>query len=95
MITTGNEVRSLAVQSFHQQNLFLAGQSIETVAAADREISCLILGLSSSGIQKIKAEIQKFQEKLMEIAGSEKNVERVYHCNFQFFPTSEPINEKP
>ncbi len=94
IITTGNEIRSLAVQNFHQQNLFLAGQSIETVPSTEREISCLILGLSENGIRKIKGEIQKFHEKIMEISRHEKDICRVYHCNFQFFPTSERINEK-
>jgi uncharacterized protein (TIGR02147 family) len=95
IITTGNEVRSLAVQNFHQQNLFIAGQSIETVASSERDISCLILGLSENGIQRIKGEIHKFQDKLLEIARHEKDIDRVCHLNFQLFPTSERINEKP
>lgn len=91
LITTGNEVRSIAVSSFHQQNLFLAGQSIETVPSSEREISSLILGLSPAGMQKIKTEIQNFQTKLLKIAETEKKVQRVYHLNFQFFPTSERL----
>jgi len=93
IITTGPEVRSLAVQNFHQQNLFIAGQSIETVPSSEREISCLVLGLSAEGADRIKGEIQKFQARLLKIAEHEKSVHRVYHCNFQLFPTSEPIND--
>lgn len=89
LITTGAEVRSLAVSSFHQQNLFLAGQSIETVPSSEREISCLILGLSPTGMQKIKTEIQNLQTKILKITETEKTVHRVYHLNFQLFPTSE------
>jgi uncharacterized protein (TIGR02147 family) len=94
IITTGMEVRSLAVQNFHQQNLFIAGQSIETVPSSERDISCLVLGLSENGIQKVKGEIHKFQEKILEVARLEKNIRRVYHLNFQLFPTSERIDEK-
>ena len=100
IITTGNEVQSLAVHNFHLQNFMLAGESLDTCPGAQREISCLVLGLSEKTFEKMKSEIQQFQSKLLEIAGDEKCPSRVYHVGFQVFPTSqkpvqpEPDNEK-
>lgn len=88
LITTGNEVRSLAVQNFHVQNLVLAAEAIDTVPSAERDISCLVVGLSDEGAQLFKKEIQNFRKKLLEIAHNEKKINRVYHVNFQFIPTS-------
>lgn len=93
IITTGNEVRSLAVQNFHVQNMMLAAESIDTVPRSQRDISCLVVGLSSEGMQEYKQEIQKFRKKLLEIAEKEKKIDRVYHVNFQFYPMSEVIDE--
>jgi len=93
IITTGNEVRSLAVQNFHVQNMMLAAESIDTVPRSQRDISCLVVGLSNEGMQEYKQEIQKFRKKLLEIAEKEKKVQRVYHVNFQFYPMSEVIDE--
>jgi len=94
LITTGDEVRSLAISNFHLQNLSLAANAIETVSSAGRDISCLVLGLSNEGFDQIKAEIQNFRKKLLAIAAAEKQIDRVYHVNFQAVPVSEVLNDK-
>ncbi|MBN1601985.1 MAG: TIGR02147 family protein [Chitinispirillaceae bacterium] len=92
IITTGDEVRSLAISNFHIQNLVLAMSSIDTVPSSERDISCLVLGLSDESFGLVKNEIKKFRKKLLDIAASEKKVNRVYHINFQALPVSEVIN---
>lgn len=91
-ITTGNEVRSVAVQNFHLQNLNLAGESIDSCPSAEREISSVVIGLSEDGFIKYKKAIQDFREKLLDIADKDRDMERVYHVNFQMFPTSNKIS---
>ncbi len=93
LITTGDEVRSLAVQNFHLQNLMLAGDSISTCQSTDRDISCIIIGASEEGFAKIKAEIQSFRKKLLEFSKKDAKSSRIYHVNFQLFPTSERLYE--
>ncbi len=92
IISTGDEVRSLAVQNFHVQNMVLAAESIDTVPRSERDISCLVVGLSEESVQLYKEEIRKFRKRLLEIARKEKKVTRVYHTNFQFFPMSEDLD---
>jgi len=89
VVSTGDEVQSLAVQNFHIQNLLLAGESIDTTPAHQRDISCLVAGLSEKGFAAFKSEIQALRKRLLKIANEDKDPKRVYHASFQFFPTSQ------
>jgi len=91
-LSTGDTVASLAVEKFHLQNLNLAGESLDTIPAQQRDISCLIAGLSQSRFETVKQEIIDFRKKLVSIISAEKSPERVYHINMQLFPTSLPID---
>jgi len=88
-ITTGEEVKGVAVNQFQIQNLKLAAASLDICRGDERDISTLIAGLSPEGFKTVKAEIQSFRKKLVEIIGQDATATRVYHINFQFFPTSE------
>lgn len=94
IITTGDEVRSLAITNFHIENFALASKAIETVRSSHRDISCVIAGLSDDGFKLVKEEIQKFRKKILDIAALQTNVSHVYHINFQIIPVSERIDEK-
>lgn len=93
IISTGDEIRAHAVQNFHRQNLTLASESINSVSSIQRDISCVVLGLSSQGFDKLKGEVQKFRKKLLKIAQEDKDLNRVYHMNMQLFPTTEKIDK--
>lgn len=95
IITTGDEVMTAAVQNFHVQNLTLAAASIDDCPGPRRDLSCLVLGLSEEGIERVKKETQEFRKKLLEIAREEKNPACVYHYATQFFPTSRMSPQRP
>ena len=94
LVTTGDEVHSLAVHNFHLQNLMLAAESIDTVPRNQRDISSVVLSLSQKGFETAKEEIQKFRKKLLELAEKETGVSKVYHANFQIFPTTRDISNE-
>ncbi len=87
-LSTGNEVKALAIQKFHKKNLELAAESIDTVNQEFRDISSLTFGISQEATQKIKQEIQLFRKKMVSIIEKEKNPDRVYQLGFQLFPIS-------
>jgi uncharacterized protein (TIGR02147 family) len=58
------------------------------VAAAERDISCMIVGLSQDGFDALKAGIRRFRKEVAELADRDADAERVYHVSFQLFPTS-------
>ncbi len=88
-ITSGEEVKDLAVAKFHVRNMGLAVESLESCPAKERDISCIVAGLSDQGFATVKSEIQAFRKKLIEIIRADSPATRVYHINFQTYPTSE------
>ncbi len=88
LISTGDEVRSLAVQRFQKENMVLASEAIDRHPRETRDISTLTCGISKKGFERLKSEIQDFRKKLASIIEADKAVDRVYQVNFQLFPLS-------
>ncbi len=93
-ISTGDSVVSFSVEQFHIQNLQIAAESVRKTNSSERDISCIIAGLNDEGAQRVKEELRTFRKKLIAIINHYKDPKRVYHVNFQFFPTTEHTDEK-
>lgn len=87
-LTVDGEVMSVALTRFHKQSLELAKRAIDYYLSQEREISGVTLSLSSSGLDKIKTEIQTFRRKVMAIAEQDANEEGAFQLNIQLFPLS-------
>lgn len=86
LLSTGPEVRSLAVGNFHRQMMERAADSIDTVAREEREISGVTVPLSSRGFEMFKKKIQELRAELLELSAHESAPDRVVQFNFQAFP---------
>lgn len=87
-ITTGDEVRSLAVAAFQKENLRLAAESLDRHKRQHRDFSTLTAGVSEAGFRRITEEIATFRKRLADIVEKDEPVDRVYQINFQVFPLS-------
>jgi uncharacterized protein (TIGR02147 family) len=94
LLSTGPEVRSLAVGNFHRQMMERAAQAIETVDPSRREISGVTVALSAKGFEMFKAKIQKLRAELLELSAEEAAPTRVVQFNFQAFPLAEIEDEE-
>jgi uncharacterized protein (TIGR02147 family) len=88
LLETEKDIQSLAIRNFNREMIKRADESIETSSPEEREVSCLTVKISESGMKKMKKRIQEFKEELMQIVGDDKDVDRVYQVNFQLFPVS-------
>lgn len=98
-LTTGAEVKSLAIALYHKQLLELATQSIDSTPAKDRDISSLTLNISKSEYDFIKRrtaafrlEILDFLKKKREDMGKEfpeEHKRAIYYLNMQLFNATE------
>jgi len=88
LVSTGNEVTAFQFAQFHREMMRLAGESITTVPRDKRDLSVLTLGVSKTGLAKIKQRLQVFRKEMLEIASSEKEVAQIVQLNFQLFPLS-------
>jgi uncharacterized protein (TIGR02147 family) len=94
-ITTGDEVRSAAVTLFHKENFNLASRAIGSFPSEQRDISCVIGGMSQECFALVKREIQSFRKHLMALVRDDaKPADRIYHINMQLFPASSSIDRK-
>lgn len=86
-ISSGAEVRSLAVSNFHREMLKKAAQSIVIVPADERDISSVTLGVAAADLPVLKEKINAFRKELLAgIGASTKPTNRVYQLNIQLFP---------
>jgi uncharacterized protein (TIGR02147 family) len=88
LVSTGPEVRSLHVASYHRSMMERASQAIDEVPADLRDISSLTLCLGEGGLKRLKERIQRFRRELLELSTLETDPAQVVQVNFQLFPLS-------
>jgi len=86
IITTGNEVSSVAVALHHKQMMELAFQSIETCDRSRRDISGVTVSIGEDRIKDLKILIQNFRKSILELSESDQKKEHVYQVSIQMFP---------
>lgn len=89
LLSTGPEVRSLAVGNFHRKMMERAAASIDTIDRTKREISGVTVALSAEGFEMFKAKIHALRAELLELSAEESAPTRVVQFNFQAFPLAE------
>lgn len=88
LISTGDEVASLAILKYHQELLSLASESLESVPESERDYSNISFSISKNGFEKIKTELQWFRKHILKIIEEDEPVDRVCQLNFQLFPAT-------
>ena len=86
LLSTGPEVRSLAVGNFHRQMMERAAAAIEAFERTDREISGVTVALSREGFEMFKEKIHQLRAELLELSAEQREPTRVVQFNFQAFP---------
>jgi len=93
-ISTGDEVKSVQLASFHIKTMELAKRALEKIPAVERDLSVLSITLSDKSFSKIKKEMQSFRKKILSIVREEPKPTRVYQMNLHLFPVSKKEGEK-
>lgn len=89
-ITTGHEVRSLAIANYHRQMLQRAGESIELVDRELRDLSALTMVISSATVAEMKQRIHAFRERMLDLSMRDEAPTAVYQLGIQLFPLTRP-----
>lgn len=88
-LTTGHEVRSLAVGNFHRQMISRASESIDSVDRERRDISGLTVCIPATLVPELKHRIHQFRESMLEVCDRTGEGQVVYQLNVQLFPLSD------
>lgn len=103
VVLSSDEVRSLAVRSYHRSMLGEAIEALSSVPVEEREYGALTVGISQAAIPELKARIKAFRKELhtwiMTQGGSEADTSQdIVQINIQMFPHtrvgSKKVNEK-
>jgi uncharacterized protein (TIGR02147 family) len=85
-LTTGDAWKSLAITQFQLAALDLAKQSYDLVPGRHRSHSTLTLSLSEAEFRRIREDLSSMRKKILELARSAPNPDRVYQVTFNVFP---------
>lgn len=85
-LTTGHEVRSLAIVNYHRQMIQLASESIETVDSQWRDISALTVCVPPELVPELKDRIHAFREVLLDLCDRQESSSGAYQLTIQLFP---------
>jgi uncharacterized protein (TIGR02147 family) len=88
LVSTGPQVTSLAVANFHRTMAGRAAEAMDIIPKEERNMTACTVNISQEGFEKIKEAVAEWRKKILAIADSEKEAERVYQMNFQLFPLS-------
>ena len=87
-LTTGPQVRSVAVANYHKAMMRLASESIERFPAEKRDITSVTISVSEESYAAIIEKLRALRKELLELAESDTNPEKVAQLNLQLFPVS-------
>lgn len=94
VLTTGAQVRSVAVANYHRAMMRLASDSIERFPSAQRDIESITVSVSDETYLAMMGKAHDFLMELLRIAEADRNNERVAQVNLQIFPVSKKIGGK-
>jgi uncharacterized protein (TIGR02147 family) len=93
-LSTGHQVRSVAVANYHKAMMQLAAESIERFPSARRDIESVTISVSESTYRSILEKAHDFLMELLKIAEADTTTEQVAQINLQVFPLSHTLPKK-
>lgn len=87
VISSGYDASGMAINTFLFNSLRLSESALGRFSLAERNFSCLTLGISEQGFKEIRDELRSFRRKIMKIAEKDQ-ANRIYQLSFQLFPLS-------
>jgi len=91
-LTTGPQVRSVAVANYHKAMMKLGADSIERFSASERDITSVTVAVSEETNRIIKEKLMRLRREILELAEADASPQRIMHLNLQFFPLSMKLN---
>jgi uncharacterized protein (TIGR02147 family) len=93
ILTTGAEVKSLAIANFQKTMMDLAKEAIDRHPAEQRNISTLTFSVSQKTYNSIKTELDACRKRVLGMIDRDENEDRICQLNMQLFPLSRKKKE--
>ena len=93
-ISSGTVVPQVIANQYLIECMELARQAIDTTTREERSLSTLTFSVSPKGYEKIKKKIDETRQEILALVENDDGaIDRVYHCNFHFFPVTKKIDK--
>jgi uncharacterized protein (TIGR02147 family) len=92
-LTTGAQVRSVAVANYHAAMMRLASESIQRFGAQDRDITSLTLRVSDKTRAAIVERLKMLRREILDMEAADRDAQRVMQLNLQLFPLSQVFGD--
>ncbi len=92
-LTTGHEMRSVAIGNYHRQMLERGREAIENTPSEERHLSAMTGCIKAENVDAFKDRINSFRESIIELFEREEDSDTVYQFNIQFFPLNSNCEE--
>jgi uncharacterized protein (TIGR02147 family) len=95
VVTTGPEVKSLAVINYHRHMSALASSSFDRCKSDERNITSVTLSITRDKLKQLVKETNTYRAKVIELMEPARKDTKVYQVNIQIFSVSrEPSNRR-
>jgi uncharacterized protein (TIGR02147 family) len=89
ILTTGSDVKSLAIANFQKSMMDMAKEAIDRHPAHHRNISTVTFSVSKDTYNDIKAELDASRKRILGMLDRSENEDRVCQLNMQLFPLTQ------
>lgn len=89
ILTTGTDVKSLAIANFQRAVIDLGKEAIDRHKAEHRNISTVTFSVSEQTFNDIKTELDACRKRVLAMVDRSENEDRVCQLNIQLFPLSQ------
>lgn len=86
VVSTGAEVKSLAIFNYHKEMIKLALEAFERHPADKRSMSGVTISIKEKKLEEIKNIISAFRKELLKLACEDEGSDKVFQINIQAFP---------
>ena len=88
-ISTGEQVRSLAVRSFQKEMIKLSAEAIARFPREMRDVSTLTVNMKHDTLEDINEILRQCRQTIIQRVAEDKETDSAYQVNMQVFPLTE------
>lgn len=88
-ITTTEDVRSEAIQRFHEAALNLSQRAVREVPVEKRDLSSITFPFCPEDLPRLKRKLEMFRKEILEIFERTNDGEEIYQLNLQLIPLTQ------
>lgn len=90
IVTTGPELKNLGARAYHKNMISISEKAIDDIPLEKRYYRTITGSYSEETFEKIKLEVDKARERILELISLDEGAKKVFQINMQLFPLETP-----